>query len=155
MPKTSVQMKNRYALKPCSENVTRLNWIGSTKFFFIKLNNDAFKMHTLGYSQTLYIFMSHHLFQARFFSWYVIIRNWKQIGGWKLAECGGRFHFIFVISGIQLIPISLLCFWARAENLPELPRWQPHFEFFRYLHSLRISLCSWRNILILSPQSLN
>ncbi len=34
MPKTSVQMKNRYALKQCSENVTRINRNGSKQKFF-------------------------------------------------------------------------------------------------------------------------
>jgi hypothetical protein len=41
MPKTSEQMKNRYALELCSENITRLyisKWVN--QLFFIKLNNE-------------------------------------------------------------------------------------------------------------------
>jgi hypothetical protein len=55
MPKSSEQMKNRYALKLFSENVTKQNRNRPNNFFLQSLIM-AFKINTLGYQGILYTF---------------------------------------------------------------------------------------------------
>ncbi len=72
-PKTSEQMKNRYAFKLYPENTTGLDRTGSTKFFLQTLWMMLQGQIHLGYLLFLCSIFQHHVFYWYFFSWYVIV----------------------------------------------------------------------------------